>query len=111
MKKINLLDTDQFKILSCQEVVKQMLIKYPKLRDNDNRLLGKIWEFECYHKQIKPKNLFVMVRTNQLMSAKSIFRSRRHLQKKYPELRGKIYEVRKGILEPQVRKEIIQDYD
>ena len=86
-----------------------MLIKYPDLRDNDNRLLGKIWEFECFHKQIKPKNLFVMVRTNQLMSAKSIFRSRRHLQKKYPELRGKMYNVRKQILEPQVKQEIIEN--
>ena len=109
MKTINLLDTEQFKILSCQDVVKQMLIKYPDLRDNDNRLLGKIWEFECFHKQIKPKNLFVMVRTNQLMSAKSIFRSRRHLQKKYPELRGKMYNVRKQILEPQVKQEIIEN--
>ena len=43
---------------------------------------------------------------SKLTSAHSIERMRRKLQEEYPELRGKKYNLRKGILQDQWQKDL-----
>lgn len=93
-------------ILKVQEQVKILLETYPKLRDNDVRLVA-----SYYYNNISNINqmsaidfLQIMVNGN-LPSPDTITRARRKLQEKHPELRGVNY-VERQKLEKQVRQEI-----
>lgn len=93
-------------ILKVQEQVQILLETYPKLRDNDVRLVA-----SYYYNNISNINqmsaidfLQIMVNGN-LPSPDTITRARRKLQEKHPELRGVNY-VERQKLEKQVRQEI-----
>ena len=93
-------------ILKVQEQVKILLETYPKLRDNDVRLVA-----SYYYNNISNINqmsaidfLQIMVNGN-LPSPDTITRARRKIQEKYPELRGVNY-VERQKLEKQVRENI-----
>jgi hypothetical protein len=93
-------------ILKVQEQVKILLQTYPKLRDNDVRLVA-----SYYYNNISNINqmsaidfLQIMVNGN-LPSPDTITRARRKIQEKHPELRGVNY-VERQKLEKQVRQEI-----
>jgi len=93
-------------ILKVQEQVKILLETYPKLRDNDVRLVA-----SYYYNNISNINqmsaidfLQIMVNGN-LPSPDTITRARRKIQEKHPELRGVNY-VERQKLEKQVRQEI-----
>ena len=93
-------------ILKVQEQVQILLETYPKLRDNDVRLVA-----SYYYNNISNINqmsaidfLQIMVNGN-LPSPDTITRARRKIQEKHPELRGVNY-VERQKLEKQVRQEI-----
>jgi hypothetical protein len=92
-----------YNVLSCRELVKDILISFPESRDSDEKLVARIW-----HWQIKSKNLkepvLKLLYDGQLIPVKSIERCRRDLQSKLPELRGTKYKIRKTTLEQQTRK-------
>tara|TARA_R110000764_G_scaffold122094_2_gene209694 strand:+ start:666 stop:977 length:312 start_codon:yes stop_codon:yes gene_type:complete len=97
--------------MKTKEKVKFWLEQYPSLKDDDNRLCANIWAEEITHiegiTQGTPIVEFLMLYSkSKLTSAHSIERMRRKLQEEYPELRGKKYNLRKGILQDQWQKDL-----
>jgi len=89
----------EMKINKTKEVVKDLLIKYPELRDNDYRLIANYWNMELFYKGIKTNeatalDLLAMVAAGQLSNTESIRRMRAKLQEEEPSLRGKAYAKR-----------------
>ncbi len=82
------------------------LDKYPKLRDDDNRLCANIWSEELNNLEITAKDFLRLYASNKLTSAPSIKRARAKLQEECPEYRGKKYNLRKGILQDKWRKDL-----
>ena len=89
-----------------QQTKKQVydcLIKYPSLKDDDNRLCANIWAQELtalgYGKG--DSEIFDFLRlyaTNKITTGPTIKRVRAKLQEEFPALRGEKYKLRKGIL-------------
>lgn len=77
------------KMEKTRDKVKRILEKYPETRDNYNLLLYIYWFGD---EKIISTDISEF---RNLTSANTIARARRHLQKKYPELRGKQYKERK----------------
>ena len=95
-----------FKHLS---VVEEYLNKYPKLRDNDDKLVANIWHKALCSKDLQPKTItatkFLKIYSEgKLPSASSIKRCRRKLQEEKKELRGKLWELRH-----QIEKDVIEE--
>jgi hypothetical protein len=93
-------------LIKVQDFVKKSLETYPKLRDNDVRLVA-----TYYYNNIPNINemsaiefLEVMVNGN-LPSPDTITRARRKIQEKHPELRGVKYEEKQK-LEAEFRQNI-----
>lgn len=93
-------------MIKVQDFVKKSLETYPKLRDNDVRLVA-----TYYYNNIPNINemsaiefLEVMVNGN-LPSPDTITRARRKIQEKHPELRGVKYEEKQK-LEVEFRQNI-----
>ena len=93
-------------LIKVQDHVKFLLEAYPKLRDNDVRLVA-----TYYYNNIANINqmsaidfLEVMVNGN-LPSPDTITRARRKIQEKHPELRGAKYEEKQK-LELEFRQNI-----
>jgi len=82
------------------------LDKYPKLRDDDNRLCANIWSEELNNLEITAKDFLKLYASNKLTSAPSIKRARAKLQEECPEYRGDKYNLRKGILQDKWRKDL-----
>jgi hypothetical protein len=82
------------------------LDKYPKLRDDDNRLCANIWSEELNNLEITAKDFLKLYASNKLTSAPSIKRARAKLQEECPEYRGEKYNIRKGILQDKWRKDL-----
>jgi len=82
------------------------LDKYPKLRDDDNRLCANIWSEELNNLEITAKDFLRLYASNKLTSAPSIKRARAKLQEECPEYRGEKYNIRKGILQDKWRKDL-----
>jgi hypothetical protein len=91
--------------------VKLFLTKYPRLRDNDNKLFSTIWLHELRsmgydeHKT-SSYELLKMQSENKLTSAPSIKRARAKLQEEEPEYRGEKYHKRKGKLQDEWREDL-----
>ena len=97
--------------MKTKEVVKQLLIDTPHLRDSDPKLIATYWFNELKAKQIDPNNInglefMQMFANGKLTNIKTIERMRRKLQEEHPELRGKIYVARKGTIQDQWRKDL-----
>jgi len=82
------------------------LDKYPKLRDDDNRLCANIWSKELNNLEITAKDFLRLYASNKLTSAPSIKRARAKLQEECPKYRGDKYNLRKGILQDKWRKDL-----
>ncbi len=82
------------------------LDKYPKLRDDDNRLCANIWSEELNNLEITAKDFLRLYASNKLTSAPSIKRARAKLQEECPEYRGEKYNIRKGLLQDKWRKDL-----
>ena len=82
------------------------LDKYPKLRDDDNRLCANIWSEELNNLEITAKDFLKLYASNKLTSAPSIKRARAKLQEECPKYRGEKYNLRKGILQDKWRKDL-----
>jgi len=94
-----------------KDKVKLFLTKYPRLRDNDNKLFSTIWLHELRsmgydeHKT-SSYELLKMQSENKLTSAPSIKRARAKLQEEEPEYRGQKYHKRKGKLQDEWREDL-----
>jgi hypothetical protein len=94
-----------------KDIVKELLINKPHLRDSDPKLIATYWYNELKKKQINPYKLsgyeFMQLFANsKLTNIKTIERMRRKLQEEHPELRGKIYIMRKGAIQDDWKKEL-----
>lgn len=98
--------------MKTKEKVKFWLKLDKTLRDSDSRLCANIWAKELMKEkgldlfELNAVELLRMYATNELTSAHSIERMRRKLQEEYPELRGEKYNLRKGIIQDQWRKDL-----
>ncbi len=73
-----------------------LLIEYPHLRDDDNKLSANIWHSEITKlghnaEKISGKDLLGLIANGKLTTSASILRCRRKLQELNPELRGVYY--------------------
>ena len=109
------------KRMKTKEVVKELLINKPHLRDSDPKLIATYWYNELKKKQINPYKIsgysprqfapsryeFMQLLANsKLTNIKTIERMRRKLQEEYPELRGRVYNNRKGVIQDQWKREL-----
>ena len=97
--------------MKTKEVVREFLTIKPHLRDNDNLLIAAYWWRELKRKEIDPNKMnglefMQMFTNNKLTKIKTIERMRRKLQEECPELRGKIYKIRKGVIQDQWKKDL-----
>tara|TARA_R110002020_G_scaffold177087_6_gene369844 strand:- start:535 stop:846 length:312 start_codon:yes stop_codon:yes gene_type:complete len=97
--------------MKTKEIVKELLTNKPHLRDNDNKLICTYWYRELKAKNVNPYKLdgvefMQMFANNKLTNIKTIERMRRKLQEEYPELRGKLYNIRKGVVQDQWKKDL-----
>tara|TARA_R100000963_G_C4626167_1_gene92371 strand:- start:237 stop:548 length:312 start_codon:yes stop_codon:yes gene_type:complete len=97
--------------MKTKDEVKQLLIDNPHLRDSDQKLIATYWWNELKRKQIDPNKMnglefMQMFANNKLTNIKTIERMRRKLQEECPELRGKIYNARKGVIQDQWKKDL-----
>lgn len=86
---------------SVKDRVKYLLLKYPHLRDNDNKLVANYWFFELKDRgvnlsDISASELLNLFSNKKLSSFESISRCRRKLQEENEILRGKSYQKRKA---------------
>ena len=97
--------------MKTKDKVIKWIVKYPTLRDDDNRLCCNIWAEEMSAlglgdidvPYIKFLELYA---ANKLTSAPSIKRARAKLQEEEPKYRGEKYNLRKGILQDKWRKDL-----
>jgi len=75
-----------------KERVRQLLIKHPKTRDNDNLLISLIWIDEDV--PLNTTDFLVKYSMGDYSSAESIRRSRQKLQEAEESLRGETYHER-----------------
>lgn len=85
------------RIKKVKDTVKDILIEYPKTRDNDHLLLLYVWTIQ--NPMLKDKSTLFIHFAGELMRGKyahfeSISRVRRKLQENHPELRGDLYNAR-----------------
>jgi hypothetical protein len=97
------------KIKNMQDVVKASLEKYPRYRDDDNKLVAYIW-FKNLKNNGIPENIPAIeflhfYANNELPQADVITRARRKVQEDHPHLRGKLWEERHET-QKKVRKDI-----
>jgi len=99
-------------VLKHIEIVEEFLTKYPKLRDDDNRLIANIWHKYLCSKDLVPKDLkttefLKLYSEGDIPSPTSITRCRRKIQEENPDLRGKVWDKRHKIAE-EISKDIVQ---
>jgi hypothetical protein len=97
--------------MKTKDKVIKWIIKYPTLRDDDNRLCCNIWAEEMSALGLGdidvPYIKFLeLYSANKLTSAPSIKRARAKLQEEEPKYRGEKYNLRKGILQDKWRKDL-----
>lgn len=94
-------------ITNTKERVKNLLIKYPVLRDNDNRLIANIWAEDFKAMGItgnRVEDFLSIVAQGLLTNTESIRRCRAKIQEEYRELSGnKNYRKKR---EPEIQSEL-----
>lgn len=85
-----------------KDLVRDLLVKYPVLRDNDSRLLANVWAVELKTKfgggltAHTTAEFFVLLALgDNLTPAETITRCRRKIQEEEPALRGEKWKKRK----------------
>lgn len=76
--------------LSIKEKVKNLLEKYPHLRDSDEKLTANVWYAESQGVDDKFKFL-ELYSSGRLTNAESIRRCRQKIQEEFEHLRGILY--------------------
>lgn len=79
-------------IVKVKDKVEYLLVRYPLLRDDDNKLIAKIWYSET--DTVTARDFLVSLGSGELCSSEAITRCRRKLQESNPELRGEKYNQR-----------------
>ena len=97
--------------MKTKDIVKNLLIQKPHLRDSDPKLIATYWFNELKKKNIDPSEInglefMKMFADSKLTNIKTIERMRRKLQEESPELRGKLYKVRKETIQDQWKKDL-----
>tara|TARA_R110002012_G_scaffold157747_1_gene318983 strand:+ start:192 stop:500 length:309 start_codon:yes stop_codon:yes gene_type:complete len=97
--------------MKTKEAVKNLLIQKPHLRDSDSKLIATYWFNELKKNNINPSEInglefMKMFADSKLTNIKTIERMRRKLQEEYPDLRGKLYKVRKETIQDQWKKDL-----
>ena len=95
--------------MKTKEIIKQLMDKYPELKDNDYRLISNYWAFE-----IKKQNLDIeiykpflkMYAKTILTNAETIRRMRAKVQEEEPQYRGKLYNKRQKLLSKKWQQEL-----
>ena len=97
--------------MRAKQKVKEMLTKFPDLRDSDNKLIAFFWYKELKGKGMNPDEMSAMdflqyFSSSKLTNSETIHRCRRKVQEVYSELRGKSYQVRQDKMQKQWRIEL-----
>ena len=97
--------------MRAKQKVKELLTKFPELRDSDNKLIAFYWYKELKAKGMNPKEMSGMdflqyFSSSKLTNSETIHRCRRKAQEQNKELRGKNYEVRQDKIQKQWRKDL-----
>jgi hypothetical protein len=85
-------------MVSIKDRVKTLLIRFPHLRDDDNKLLSYFWFYEVGEftiESLSAQNLLEKLNRGELTASESIRRVRQKLQEEYTDLRGFSYKARK----------------
>mgnify|MGYP003134960764 FL=1 len=99
------------KRMKTKEIVQELLKNKPSLKDDDNRLCTHIWYREIQSMGVDPHkqsaaDFLRLYAKGKLTLAPSIKRVRAKLQEQYPEFRGEKYNLRKGKIQEQWRKDL-----
>ena len=97
--------------MKTKDIVKALLLQKPHLRDSDLKLIATYWFNELKKKNIDPTEInglefMKMFADSKLTNIKTIERMRRKLQEESPDLRGKLYKVRKETIQDQWKKDL-----
>ena len=97
--------------MKTKDIVKNLLIQRPHLRDSDTKLIATYWFNELKKKNINPSEInglefMKLFADSKLTNIKTIERMRRKLQEESPELRGKLYKIRKETIQDQWKKDL-----
>ena len=97
--------------MKTKDIVKNLLIQKPHLRDSDPKLIATYWFNELKKKNINPSEInglefMKLFADSKLTNIKTIERMRRKLQEESPELRGKLYKIRKETIQDQWKKDL-----
>jgi hypothetical protein len=97
--------------MKTKEIIKQMMLDKPDLKDNDNKLIATYWFKELQRKNIYPETITALdflrkYADAELTNAETIRRMRAKLQEEHPELRGRAYEIRQETIQNKWRNEL-----
>lgn len=81
-------------VKNIKKTVRDYLLKYPVLRDDDKKLIAEIWWSQLIDKTITTKRFLELVGEGYLCNPESIRRCRQKIQQDYPTLRGKSWTTR-----------------
>jgi hypothetical protein len=79
-------------IVKVKDKVEYLLDNYPVLRDDDNKLIAKIWWSE--NKSHTTRDFLIGFGNGKYTSPEAIRRARQKLQEHNPHLRGNLYKKR-----------------
>ena len=81
-------------IIKVKDKVEYLLENYPIFRDDDNKLIARIWHSES--NAVDKKGFLLDFGNGKYSSPEAIRRARQKLQEHNPHLRGKLYSKRHG---------------
>ncbi|MGK0464830.1 hypothetical protein [Clostridium sp.] len=79
-------------IIKVSDKVRYLLTNYPVFRDDDNKLIAKIWYSETRSKDLR--DFLIEFGDKNISSPEAIRRARQKIQEHDPSLRGKLYNKR-----------------
>lgn len=99
-------------IANVSSTVRMILEKHPETRDSDEELVLKVWK-ETNPEILNPSFTFWDFargfKERQYPSIEGIRRSRQRVQEEFPELRGKMYGIRKSEIAKKAKEQLKSD--
>ena len=97
--------------MKTKKVIESLLKRSPHLKDSDSKLIATYWFRELGYKGLDAKEMTAydflkQYAESKLTNAETIRRMRAKLQEEKPELRGKVYNSRKGIIQDKWQKDL-----
>ena len=97
--------------MKAKDKVKNLLTKYPRFRDSDNKLIAAYWLEELKAKGVNLNEISALqflqyFANSKLTNSETIHRCRRKAQEENTELRGKSYQTRQDKMQKQWRKDL-----